>query len=45
MLKVNKMPENILPIAIQRMLIEIWGTVNFAGKYFKELLQPPYEFQ
>jgi len=36
--------ENILPKSVQNILIEIWGTINFAGKYFKEVLKPPYEF-
>lgn len=34
-----------LPKSVPRMLIEIWGMVNFAGRYFKEVFKPPYEFK
>lgn len=38
------MLDNYLPKAVQKVLIEIWGMVNFASLYFKEVLKPPYEF-
>ncbi len=37
------MLENIIPRSVQKVLIEIWGMVNFSGRYFKHVLAPPYE--
>jgi phospholipid/cholesterol/gamma-HCH transport system permease protein len=34
-----------IPKSVQRMLIEVWGLVNFAGRYFREIFKPPYEFK
>ncbi len=34
-----------LPKSVLRMLIEIWGLANFAGRYFKEVFKPPYELK
>lgn len=37
------MLENIIPRSVQKVLIEIWGMVNFSGRYFRQVLAPPYE--
>jgi phospholipid/cholesterol/gamma-HCH transport system permease protein len=34
-----------IPKSVQSMLIEIWGLVNFAGRYFREIFKPPYELK
>jgi phospholipid/cholesterol/gamma-HCH transport system permease protein len=39
------MLDNILPKSFVRVLLEIWGIANFAGRYFKEVLKPPYEIK
>ena len=35
--------DKFIPNSFQKVLIEIWGMVNFASNYFKEVLKPPYE--
>jgi phospholipid/cholesterol/gamma-HCH transport system permease protein len=35
----------MVPKALQRILLEIWGMYDFSGKFIKEVFKPPYEFR
>jgi len=36
--------KNILPKSVQSMLIETWGIWSFSGRFFNEVIKPPYNF-
>jgi phospholipid/cholesterol/gamma-HCH transport system permease protein len=35
----------IIPKALQRIFLEVWGMYDFSRKFFKDVFKPPYEFR